>query len=362
MFGKFIEEYYPDGALMFEGMSQNGARNGYGKSYFPDGRLQYEGTWANGRYHGNGTLYDEDGMEVYTGEWVHGRQLRVNAHKEYDVDETSSKLQVYLDEMNSLIGLMNVKKELHGLINFVKLQSLRRRQGLKLPAISLHMVFTGNPGTGKTTVARLFSKILHELGYLSKGHVIETNRAGMVAGYLGQTAIKTEERVKQAIGGALFIDEAYTLATDDDYGQEAIDTLLKLMEDYREDLVVIVAGYPALMETFIDSNPGLASRFSRYVEFSDYTSEELMQIFDYICEKYSYRIDGEGRVLLKDHIDGLLGKKDEQFGNARTVRNIFEHTITFHANRIMGLEEIPKELSLITKADIGRYTRESPQG
>ncbi|MBQ7267898.1 MAG: AAA family ATPase [Synergistaceae bacterium] len=358
MFGKFIEKYYPDGTLYFEGLSRNGIPDGYGKLYYKNGSLQYEGTFAEGKYHGNGTLYDEDGREIYTGEWFNGHQLKTDTPKDYKPEGKSKELQEYLDEMNSLIGLMNVKKELHGLINFVRLQSLREKKGLKLPVISLHMVFTGNPGTGKTTVARLFSKILHELGYLSKGHVIETNRAGMVAGYLGQTALKTEEKIKQSIGGVLFIDEAYSLANDDEYGQEAIDTLLKLMEDYRDDLVVIVAGYPALMKKFIDSNPGLASRFSRYVEFTDYSSEELIQIFDYICTKYSYTIDSDGRIVLTEHVNKLLASKDERFGNARTIRNIFEHVITFHANRIMSMDRVPDELSVITKADIIRCIHE----
>ena len=268
MFGKFIEKYYPDGTLSFEGLSQNGIPNGYGKSYFRDGSLQYEGTWADGKYHGNGTLYDESGREIYTGEWFSGHQFRTDGAKDYKPEGTSPELKEYLDEMNSLIGLMNVKKELHGLINFVRLQSLRRQKGLKLPAISLHMVFTGNPGTGKTTVAR----------------------------YLGQTAIKTEEKIKQAVGGVL--------------------------ADYREDLVVIVAGYPALMKKFIDSNPGLASRFSRYVEFTDYSGDELMQIFDYICGKYSYSIDTDGREILREYVNRLLAEKNEQFGNARTKADI----------------------------------------
>ena len=217
------------------------------------------------------------------------------------------------------------------------------------------MVFTGNPGTGKTTVARLMSKILYELGYLSKGHVVETNRAGLVAGYLGQTAIKTEEVVKQALGGVLFIDEAYTLASNDAYGQETIDTLLKLMEDYRENLVVIVAGYPKLMKKFIESNPGLASRFNRYILFEDYNVSELMEIFGYMCSESSYKIDEEGRELLSKHVKELLNEKDESFGNARTMRNIFEKSIAFQANRVMSMEvHTDEELSLLTKPDIMR--------
>ena len=297
MFGRFTEKYYPDGILQFEGNYKNGQANGYGKSYYQSGDLQYEGMWANGKYHGKGTLYGEAGNIIYSGEWRDGHKLNGALRENFDVD--SDKLKKYLDELNSLIGLVNVKKELNSLINFVKLQRLRGQRGLNIPTISLHMVFTGNPGIGKTTVARLMSKILFELGYLSKGHLIETNRAGMVAGYLGQTALKTEEIVRQAVGGVLFIDEAYSLANDDDYGQEAIDTLLKLMEDYRDNLVVIVAGYPQLMEKFIASNPGLASRFNKYIEFHDYSREELLQIFEYTCTKNSYSLDADAAQILR---------------------------------------------------------------
>ena len=264
-------------------------------------------------------------------------------------------LDKYMNELNSLIGLMSVKKELNGLINFVKLQRIRKQKGLSLPTISLHMVYTGNPGTGKTTVARLISQILYELGYLSKGHIIETNRAGLVAAYLGQTAIKTEEMVKKALGGVLFIDEAYTLATDDEYGQEAIDTLLKLMEDYRNNLVVIVAGYPKLMKKFIESNPGLASRFNRYIHFEDYSKEELMQIFEYICTSSSYQLEIQGKACLNKYLEEILINKDDNFGNARMIRNIFEKSITFQANRIMSMNKLnDDEISIITKHDVLR--------
>lgn len=355
MFGEFTERYYPDGILKFEGSYKNGKANGYGKAYFPSGKLQYEGMWANGVYHGEGTLYDEDGNMLYNGEWINGHQLSSQFERNYDTDINSQKLEKYVSELNSLIGLMGVKKELNSLINFVKLQKIRKEKGLKVPIISLHMVYTGNPGTGKTTVARLMSKILYELGYLSKGHVIETNRAGLVAGYLGQTAIKTEEVVKQAIGGVLFIDEAYTLASDDQYGQETIDTLLKLMEDYRDNLVVIVAGYPKLMKKFIDSNPGLASRFNKYIVFEDYNLQELMEIFEYMCTDSSYKIDEEGKLFLSTYVKKLLNERSENFGNARTMRNIFEKSIAFQANRVMGMETYgDEELSLLIKADIMR--------
>lgn len=332
-FGEFTERYYPDGILKFEGNYKNGKPNGYGRSFFQSGKLQYEGMWANGSYHGEGTLYDEDGHTVYNGEWVNGHQAD-KFERKYDTEIDSEKLEMYISELNSLIGLLGVKKELNSLVNFVKLQKIRKDKGLKVPIVSLHMVFTGNPGTGKTTVARLMSKILYELGYLSKGHMIETNRAGLVAGYLGQTAIKTEEVVKQAVGGVLFIDEAYTLATEDQYGQETIDTLLKLMEDYRDNLVVIVAGYPALMKKFIESNPGLASRFNKYIVFEDYNVQELMEIYEYMCTNSSYKLDRDGKAFLNEHIKGLVSEKDEGFGNARTMRNLFEKSIAFQANSI----------------------------
>lgn len=357
MFGEFTERYYPDGILKFEGNYKDGRPNGYGKSYYASGKLQYEGMWANGVYHGEGTLYDENSQVIYTGEWIEGHQAIKPFERKFDTDIQSARLDEYVGELNSLIGLMGVKKELNSLINFVKLQQIRKQKGLKIPAISLHMVYTGNPGTGKTTVARLISKILYELGYLSKGHIVETNRAGLVAGYLGQTALKTEEVVKRAIGGVLFIDEAYTLAADDEYGQEAIDTLLKLMEDYRDNLVVIVAGYPKLMKKFIESNPGLASRFNRYILFEDYSCAELLEIFEYICSNASYSLNAEGKQYLESFVKELLSGKDEHFGNARTIRNIFEKSITFQANRVMAMDGCNEDdLSILTKADIMRNT------
>lgn len=359
MFGTFTEKFYPDGVLKFEGNYKNGKPNGYGKAYYPSGKLQYEGMWANGVYHGEGTLYSENSSVIYSGEWVNGHRSVKSFERTFDESNHPQKLEEYTNQLNSLIGLMGVKKELNGLVNFVKLQQLRKKQGLKIPDISLHMVYTGNPGTGKTTVARLISKILYELGYLSKGHIIETNRAGLVAGYVGQTAIKTEEVVKQALGGVLFIDEAYTLASDDDYGQEAIDTLLKLMEDYRNDLVVIVAGYPRLMKKFIESNPGLASRFNRYIAFEDYTKEELLEIFKYMCKDSSYHVTSDAITYLSEYIDSLLLTKDETFGNARTIRNLFEKSILFQANRVMS-ERSPSNssLSTITKPDFMRVVSE----
>lgn len=356
MFGNFREFYYPDGSLQYEGSAINGKPSGYGKSYYKSGKIEYEGRWADGKFHGYGTLYDEKGEVIYEGEWTDGNQKRDDSKFQ---KEESDKLEEYIEELNSLIGLMEVKREINILISYVKLQKMRKEEGLKTPTISLHMIFSGNPGTGKTTVARLFSKILYELGYLSKGHVVETSRSGMVAGYLGQTAIKTEEIVKKALGGVLFIDEAYSLANGDEYGNEAIDTLLKLMEDHRDDFVVVVAGYPKLMDKFLASNPGLASRFNQTIEFKDYSSEELFEIFEYMCHSSTYEFDDEIKPFLMEKFNECLKNQKETFGNARTVRNIFERSLLFHASRIINMQTYDKEqMSLLSKADVGRAVKE----
>jgi len=356
MFGSFHEYYYPNGSLQYEGNAINGKPSGYGKSYYKNGKLEYEGRWADGKFHGYGTLYDEQGKVVYEGEWIDGKQK--NNDSKFQKEE-SDKLEQYIEDLNSLIGLMEVKREINILISYVRLQKLRKEEGLKPPTISLHMIFSGNPGTGKTTVARLFSKILFELGYLSKGHVIETSRSGMVAGYLGQTAIKTEEMVNKALGGVLFIDEAYSLASGDEYGSEAIDTLLKLMEDHRDDFVVVAAGYPKLMDKFLTSNPGLASRFNQTIEFKDYTCDELFEIFEYMCNTASYKYNEDIQPFLLKCFEEHLKNSDETFGNARTVRNIFERSLLFHASRIIGMKKYDKDqMSMISKADVSRAVKE----
>lgn len=260
-----------------------------------------------------------------------------------------------MDELNDLVGLSKIKEEVNNLISFTKMQIEREKQGLHAVPVSLHLVFSGNPGTGKTTVARILAKLYKEIGVLSSGHLVEVDRSGLVAGYVGQTAIKTQEKIEEALGGVLFIDEAYTLAKggDNDYGQEAIDTLLKAMEDNRKDLVVIVAGYTDEMKVFIDSNPGLRSRFNKYIEFEDYSIEELCQIFIGMCSKYDYVVDEEALEVVREKITGMVENKNKNFANARDVRNYFENIITKQSTRVASLgTSDANEMSLIKVEDV----------
>lgn len=260
--------------------------------------------------------------------------------------ESAKRLDEYLEELNSLIGLKDVKQEANSLINLIKVKRMREKYQLQVTDMTYHMVFTGSPGTGKTTVARLMAKIYKELGILSKGHLVETDRSGLVAGYVGQTALKVKEVVEQAIGGILFIDEAYSLtnqATGNDYGQEVIDTLVKLMEDNRNDLVVIVAGYQDEMKKFLQSNPGLISRFNKFICFSDYTCWELIDILDYMSEKDGIVFTQEARRDVLCQIMNLEEERRKMFGNARGIRNAFEKILLNQANRLVKLEEPTKE-------------------
>jgi len=265
------------------------------------------------------------------------------------------KMEDLLAELDGYTGLAAVKEEVHNLINMVQVYKMREENGLPTTDMALHMVFTGNPGTGKTTVARIMARIYHSLGILSKGQLVEVDRSGLVAGYVGQTALKTRKVIEKAMGGVLFIDEAYALNgnSDDDFGQEAIDTMLKAMEDHRDDLEVIVAGYTDLMDRFIHSNPGLESRFNRFLEFADYSTEELVEIFNSRCEKSCYTLSEEANPLVRDFI--AEESADPSFGNARGVRNLFEHILVQQNNRLAGLEKVTKEdLMTITGDDVLR--------
>ena len=248
-------------------------------------------------------------------------------------------------QLESLVGLDEVKKDVKNLVNLMKVRKLRQENDLPVPPMSLHMVFMGNPGTGKTTVARLISGLYAAIGVLSKGQLVEVDRSGLVAGYVGQTALKTQEAIKSALGGVLFIDEAYSLSSggENDFGREAIETILKAMEDHRDDLIVIVAGYDEPMQKFLSSNPGLESRFNKYFYFPDYTGEQLLTIFKNQCQKNSYTLSPEAEEAAKALFDRLYQQRDDNFGNGRDVRNCFEDMIVRQSNRVAAMEAPTRE-------------------
>lgn len=258
---------------------------------------------------------------------------------EVESEESLEDLQKQLD---SMIGLDGVKQQVHSIINELKIDALRKSKGLKVSNTSKHLVFKGNPGTGKTTIARLLSKIYKQLGILEKGQLVEVDRSEIVAGYVGQTALKTKEK----------IDEAYTLAKgENDFGQEAIDTLLKAMEDHRDEFIVIVAGYDEPMESFLQSNPGLKSRFNEYIHFDDYSEEELFMIFGLLCEQNDFRMDLEAQDTLKSYLNDLCTHKPDNFANGREMRNLFDKSKKAHSNRLASLNEISDEDLITFKKD-----------
>ena len=283
--------------------------------------------------------------------------IKQNAAAEEDLElEPEETLEQLMEELNTLVGLKSVKQDLTNLINLVKIRKLREERGMKQPDITLHLVFSGNPGTGKTTVARLLAKIYKVLGVVSEGQLVEVDRSGLVAGYVGQTATQTAEVVESAIGGILFIDEAYTLikgGDEKDFGQEAVDTLLKLMEDNRDDLIVIVAGYTDKMEEFVNSNPGLKSRFNKYIFFNDYSGSELTEIFNNMAKKQEYDTDKEAGAFVEDYLTKKATAHEENFANAREARNYLERCIERQATRIVEIENISDDdLRTLTLPDV----------
>lgn len=287
---------------------------------------------------GEPSFVDKHQLQTQTSGGSAGTEAAEAGEEKPDFDELMGQLE-------SLVGLDEVKKDVKNLVNLMKVRRLRQENGLPVPPMSLHMVFMGNPGTGKTTVARLISGLYAAIGVLSKGQLVEVDRSGLVAGYVGQTALKTQEIIKSALGGVLFIDEAYSLSAggENDFGREAIETILKAMEDHRDDLIVIVAGYDGPMEKFLSSNPGLESRFNKYFYFPDYNGEQLMAIFRTQCEKNSYKLTEEADKAAVEMFTKLYEERDDNFGNGRDVRNCFEDMIVRQANRVAVMDAPGKD-------------------
>jgi SpoVK/Ycf46/Vps4 family AAA+-type ATPase len=274
-----------------------------------------------------------------------GEKSKAGDAEKPDAEEKKPDFDELMAQLDSLVGLDDVKKDIKNLMNLVKVRRLRKENGLPIPPMSLHMVFMGNPGTGKTTVARIISGLYAAIGVLEKGQLIEVDRSGLVAGYVGQTALKTQEVIKSALGGVLFIDEAYSLASggENDFGREAIETILKAMEDHRDELIVVVAGYDGPMEKFINSNPGLQSRFNKYFYFPDYNGEQLLYIFKGQCKKNGYALTEEAEAEAKAMFEELYENRGENFGNGRDVRNVFEDTVVRQSNRVAALDAPTKD-------------------
>lgn len=339
---------YEEGIKVAEGQFKDNVMTGAGVLFYPSGAVKYEGNIEGGVAHGRGDYFTEDGKMIYSGEFVNGERMRITPEIEAEI----TKLR---DELHGLIGLADVKQELDQLINFIKMQGIRVDFGLASFPMTYHLVFTGNPGTGKTTVARIIGQLYKHLGVLSSGHFVETDRAGLVAGYVGQTALKVQDVVKKATGGVLFIDEAYALVNDknDAFGQEAIDSLLKAMEDLRDDLVIIVAGYEGRMEEFLQANPGFKSRFNRFIAFPNYNHEELYQIFARLCKQNDYMFNDDFAVALQQAMQTIDIATTENFSNGRYVRNIFEKLVTMQSNRLADVKNITKiDVMTLTEADL----------
>ena len=322
---------------------RDGLKNLYNDLYGSDGNTSYTDKVEDKVGDGLQPVVTENSEEVKA------KAQAIEAARETKEPEKSG-----MEELEELVGLETIKHDVKELIALAKVRKIREEKGMKPVPVSLHLVFSGNPGTGKTTVARILAKLYKEIGILEKGQLVETDRSGLVAGYVGQTAIKTREKINEAMGGVLFIDEAYALNSEgENYGQESIDTILNAMEDYRDRFIVIVAGYTQLMKEFVESNPGLKSRFNKFFEFPDYTVDELQAIFKLQCDKYQYKLTEEAEAAVRDEIILRESAKGENFANAREVRNLFEKIITNQAARVADLEDVDEEtLSLITIHDL----------
>jgi hypothetical protein len=310
---------------------------------------------------GMNQLISEGDVRESLCEVIFGGEGTQAVEKEFEGTETTASkspeevLKKALDELSNLIGLSSVKNEIQRLSNYLQIEAKRRDAGLASSKQSLHFVFTGNPGTGKTTVARIVAELLYGFRVLNDDKLIETDRSSLVGGYIGQTAIKTKEVIDSALDGMLFIDEAYTLSGkgENDFGQEAIDTLLKAMEDQRDRLVVVAAGYTSNMEDFLASNPGLQSRFTRFIDFPDYTVKDLCKIFMLLANNSQYSLTPLAMANLALIFNVLYTKRDENFGNGRLVRNLFEKTLGNHSDRLVELADLSKdELTTISELDL----------
>ena len=334
----------------------SGAAPGSGNAAGGDGAAPGSGNAAGA---GNSGAADASAAQEKSPEQLKAEETERRRAAKVEDSESWKKLQ-------ALTGLESVKKDVYELSCLMKMQVRRKDENLPEVPFSLHLVFAGNPGTGKTTVARLLAGIYKDIGVLSKGQLVECDRSDLVAGFVGQTAMKTKAKIDEAKGGILFIDEAYTLNRgENDFGQEAIDTILKAMEDMRDDFIVIVAGYTDLMEGFIDSNPGLKSRFSKYITFPDYTADELVKIFDSMCGKYNYVLTDEAHRKAEEKIRDMEAQKGENFANARDVRNFFEKMVTRQASRLAG--DPDADIRQIDAADVDpdmkpEETGEAPSG
>lgn len=303
---------------------------------------------------GHGITHDNGAMEATDS------TAAVIAEDDAAEPESVETLEELLEQLNNLIGLSGVKQEVKSLVSMIKMKKIRDARGLKSANISKHLAFLGNPGTGKTTVARLIAKLYKQLGVLEKGQLIEVDRGGLVAGYVGQTALKTQEKIDEAMGGVLFVDEAYTLAKGGtDFGQEAIDTILKAMEDKRESFVVIVAGYSEPMERFLESNPGLKSRFNKNILFEDYSRSELISILKSFCAQNDMVLTAEAEHNIDRYLEWLISNKPDNFANGREMRNLFETMYSNQANRLADELDISDDaLTSLMIADLPQFVLE----